>query len=428
MFYINQNVNISREIIEQIYSRIVNALITASNMCVPCIPQKSRKYWWNSDLNELKKKCITSDKMWVEAGKPRFGDIFRNRNKDKLVYKSAIKKAKNDHSKYISDDLHEALTLKDSKCFWKTWKSKVCLSNTKQVSIEGNFTEGETAEKLASFFSQTTYPNSIEFDHKKRLELEEQIKYYQGHSLQAIFQCNAETVALALMKMEKGKSPGFDKITVEHLDNCHFVIFTLLSHLFNSMIVNGVVPLSFEKGITIPIPKTESVNGMHQLDSFRGITLSPVISKLFEHCILMLFNDYLYASVNQFGFKSKLGCSHAIYTVKKVVDYYVNNNSTINMCFFDMAKGFDKVSHPVLLLKLMKRRMPVALVKLLQFWFSISCNCVRWNNIMSEPYSLLAGIRQGGVLSPVFFSIYVDDFLQSLKNLAVATRGYQRVL
>ena len=113
MFYINQNVNISREIIEQIYSRIVNALITASNMCVPCIPQKSLKYWWNSDLNELKQKCIISDKMWVEASKPRFGDIFRNRNKDKLAYKSAIKKAKNYHSKYISDDLHEALTLKD---------------------------------------------------------------------------------------------------------------------------------------------------------------------------------------------------------------------------------------------------------------------------------------------------------------------------
>ena len=37
--------------------------------------------------------------MWVEAGKPRFGDIFRNRNKNKLVYKFAIKKAKNDHSK-----------------------------------------------------------------------------------------------------------------------------------------------------------------------------------------------------------------------------------------------------------------------------------------------------------------------------------------
>ena len=172
--------------------------------------------------------------------------------------------------------------------------------------------------------------------------------------------------------------------------------------------------MAFGKGITIPIPKTEGVSGMHQLDSFRGITLSPVISKVFEHCILMFFNDYLYTSMNQFGFKSKLGCPHAIYTVRKVVDYYVNNNSTVNLCFFDMAKGFDKVNHSMLLLKLMKRHVPIALIKLLKFWFSISCNCVRWNNIMSEPYFLTAGIRQGGVLSPILFSIYVDEFFTKI--------------
>ena len=86
-----------------------------------------------------------------------------------------------------------------------------------------------------------------------------------------------------------------------------------------------------------------------------------------------------------------------------IVDFYVNNNSTVNMCFFDMAKGFDKVSHPVLLLKPMKRRMPVALVKLLKFWFSISCIVFPGTILRSESYSLLAGIRQGGVLSSSSF-------------------------
>jgi hypothetical protein len=162
------------------------------------------------------------------------------------------------------------------------------------------------------------------------------------------------------------------------------------------MLLNSFVPLAFGRGITIPIPKSENVQGIHSVDTFRGITLSPIISKLFEHCILLLFSEYFVTSVNQFGFKAKMGCVHAIYTVRKVVEYYVNNNSTINLCFLDMEKGFDKINHSVLLLKLMKRKVPIVLVNLLKYWYSISNNCVRWENVLSSPYKLSAGVRQGG--------------------------------
>ena len=137
----------------------------------------------------------------------------------------------------------------------------------------------------------------------------------------------------------------------------------------------------------------------------------------------MLFSDYLKSLVNQFGFKAKLGCSHAISTLRKVVDYYVNNNSTVNMCFLDMSKGFDKINHSVLLLKLMKRRVPVALIKLLHYWYNISYNNVRWGDALSQPYKLLAGVRQGGVLSPVLFSIYVYDFLHTFSKFGCCFMG-----
>ena len=74
------------------------------------------------------------------------------------------------------------------------------------------------------------------------------------------------------------------------------------------MLGNSFVPSDFGRGITIPIPKGEGTNGTHAIASFRGITLSPVMSKLFEHCILMLFSDFLETSINQFGFKPKVGC------------------------------------------------------------------------------------------------------------------------
>jgi hypothetical protein len=79
------------------------------------------------------------------------------------------------------------------------------------------------------------------------------------------------------------------------------------------------------------------------------------------------------------------GCPHAIYyTFRKAVDHYVNNNTTVNLCLLDLEYSwsirldstwsirFDQINHSVLLIKLMKRRLPAALVKLLQYWYSIS--------------------------------------------------------
>ena len=83
------------------------------------------------------------------------------------------------------------------------------------------------------------------------------------------------------------------------------------------------------------------------------------------------FSRYLTTSDNQFAFKAKVGCSHAIYTLKTVIDQFVINDSTVSLGFLDMAKAFDKVCHHVLLIKLMKRRLPAALIKLFEHWYNI---------------------------------------------------------
>ena len=90
-----------------------------------------------------------------------------------------------------------------------------------------------------------------------------------------------------------------------------------------------------------------------------------------------MFGKYLYSCDNQFGFKTKVGCAHAIYIMREVVDYYVKNDSMINLCLIDVSKAFDKLCQPMLFLKLMKRHVPVAFIRTLKNWYDNVLICVK---------------------------------------------------
>jgi hypothetical protein len=348
---------------------------------------------------------------------------MEQKNKDKLLYKLAIKREKDAAKNVVSDSLQEELASKNNVAFWKTWKNKVSNKPFTKIHLQDNPSPKLAAERFAEYFEGVCSPNSSDFNITKLDEFKDKVKKYSGSPYNAKYNITVQLIEMSLNKMRIGKSPGFDNITTEHVIHSHPVIFSLLSKLFNSMLISSYVPQDFGKGITIPIPKNEKVQGPQSIDTFRGISLSPMLSKLFEHCLLMQFSKFFITSYNQLGFKPKSGCQHAIYTVRKVVEYYINNNSSVNLCCLDISKGFDKVNHSVLFLKLMKRGAPSVLINLLYYWYSISYNCVRWENVLSRPYRLLAGIRQGGVLSPVLFSVYVNDLLDKFAKFGCYFKG-----
>ena len=53
--------------------------------------------------------------------------------------------------------------------------------------------------------------------------------------------------------------------------------------------------------------------------------------------------------------------------------------------------------------------VPILLVKILLFWYTKQTMCVKWGNCMSDYFYVSNGVRQGAILSPKLFSVYVND-------------------
>ena len=68
------------------------------------------------------------------------------------------------------------------------------------------------------------------------------------------------------------------------------------------------IPVGFRHSCIVPIPKIKDCRTKPMTcDDFRGIAISPLISKVFEYCILDRFEDFLFSSDAQFGFKKVQG-------------------------------------------------------------------------------------------------------------------------
>ena len=331
------------------------------------------------------------------------------------MYKRTIKKYQQLEQTSYTNDLHDALLSKDNDSFWRCFKSKFCHNPRNAVQIEGEINEQKIAENFANHFNKAnTLPansNLSEIYHAQRPS-------YCGIPFDKYLLFDVELIDTSIRGLKRGKAADLDELTAEHLIHSHPALCSVLYRLFNSMIKHNVVPSGFGSSYTIPIPKNSSpqFSKAVTMDDFRGISISSILSKIFEKCILDRYHRFFETSDFQFGFKKGLGCSHALFSMRNVIDNFVSNGSTVNLCTLDIRKAFDRMSHPGLFIKLMKKMIPNDLLATLEFWFSMCTTCVRWENSYSKFFKITRGVRQGGVLSPHLFSVFMDDIFDVIHS------------
>jgi len=100
----------------------------------------------------------------------------------------------------------------------------------------------------------------------------------------------------------------------------------------------------------VPIPKVEDCRTKAMsCDDFRGIAISPVLSKVFEHRLLKQLQSFIESNDNHFGFKKGVGCSHAIYTARNIVDRWVSMGYRLLQIFAQLISPKPLIKSIILL-------------------------------------------------------------------------------
>ena len=105
-----------------------------------------------------------------------------------------------------------------------------------------------------------------------------------------------------------------------------------------------------------------------------------------------------------------------IFTVKSILKYYTRQNSPVYTCFLDASKAFDRINHWTLFRKLIDCQVPLLIVRILIFWYQMQLVCIKWGTAVSQYFRISNGVRQGGILSPKLFALYMNGLSSALSH------------
>jgi hypothetical protein len=113
----------------------------------------------------------------------------------------------------------------------------------------------------------------------------------------------------------------------------------------------------------------------------------------------------------QIGYKAKTRTSDHIYTLKTIIDKYINKlpRKYLFCCFVDFKSAFDTVWRNGLLFKLLKAGVGSNFFPILSNLYSSTTYAIKMNDGLSEEFDSNVGIKQGCVLSPILFNIFWSD-------------------
>ena len=237
---------------------------------------------------------------------------------------------------------------------------------------------------------------------------------------------NIGQVKSILKHLNPRKATGVDGVPAWFLKRFHEELAPIVHDIICASIVQCKYPTGYKHALISPVPKVNNPTDIN--NDFRQISVLPQIAKVLEKIQLMLNRNDLKIQASQHAFTENRSTVTALATATQ--DWY---NATdmgslydgIHVVFVDFRKAFDLVDHAILLTKLAEMGVNKSFWKWAQTYLTGRTQQVKLLGNLSKSGPVIAGVPQGGVISPTLFNIHVNDIEDCIpRDLAVATCKY----
>lgn len=232
-----------------------------------------------------------------------------------------------------------------------------------------------------------------------------------------------DDVISATRVCKNNKAPGIDCITNELIKNGGPSMFRSLYDMFTFFRNNERIPDEWNKGIIIPIHKKGAKN---DLNNYRGITLNSCVSKIYNRLLSVSISSFL--EVNnllgeiQGGFRSNHRCEDHIFTLKSITACRLAEGKQTHLAFLDFKKAFDTVWREGLLNAAWGIGLRGRMWRILSNLYNKVQGQVQFGSLLTDFFDIDEGVKQGCVLSPILFCIFINELSKMIKEAKLGVR------
>lgn len=241
-------------------------------------------------------------------------------------------------------------------------------------------------------------------------------------------------VSDAVSRLLDGKAPGCDGVVSEVLKNGGRAMNEALRELCAVMFGQSEVPADWLRGVIVPIHKDSDV----QLPAnYRPITLLSIVGKVYTGVLQRRLMDWSEANgivvEEQGGFRPGRGCPEQLYALTELIHLRRLRKRRTFACFIDIRKAYDTVWHEGLKLRLLECGIHGSMYRALCSLYSGGESTVRLRGEagFTDFFPINTGVRQGCILSPLLYSIFINGLALLLKaqglGAAVDAAGTRRI-
>ena len=121
----------------------------------------------------------------------------------------------------------------------------------------------------------------------------------------------------------------------------------------------------------------------------------------------------------QNGFRKSRSCEDHAFVLSSIIDYRKSEGSSTYAAFIDLSKAFDCINRTLLCYKLLTNKINGQFYHAVLALYRETESCVQVNNMTTEWFGTLQGVRQGDNLSPTLFNIYLNDLAKEIKDMGL---------